>query len=445
VPSVSIGLRGCTRVRAVTQRRMQFLAGAIAAAAVASLGVGASEARSAASSNEIAITMLIASNTQPGYDVLIANFERVYPNIKVNVTYAVSAPAAGQLEAIELAAGNAPDLLSTTPGCGTPMAVCTFAKPGLLAPMVDKPWAKRSLPLMTSLDKYGQGLFAFTPTISPYGIFTNDDLFRKLGLKVPQTFSQLLAVCQKAKAAGTAAIILPGAGTVDVKRLLMGLAVVTVYGKDKHWAGELKSGKTSFDGTPGWHQALQQFIDMNNAGCFQPGAAGTTAASASVLFAQGQGLILAGLTTTKGTIDAATPQFTYSHHPLPVGTDPNQTMTLVGPNTSLSVNARSSAQNQAAAQTFVDFVARPKQNALYAQLQGGLTQYQFLKLQIPAFMSDDSSLIQERRYVIDPTSGWWNASVTNVLLQDGIGLITGQLSIDDVLNAMDAAWKQGPS
>ena len=28
---------------------------------------------------------------------------------------------------------------------------------------------------------------------------------------------------------------------------------------------------------------------------------------------------------------------------------------------------------------------------------------------------------------------------------DGLGLITGQTSIDDVLNAMDAAWKQGPS
>jgi hypothetical protein len=31
-------------------------------------------------------------------------------------------------------------------------------------------------------------------------------------------------------------------------------------------------------------------------------------------------------------------------------------------------------------------------------------------------------------------------------LQDNqIGLITGQRSIDDVLNAMDAAWKQGPT
>jgi hypothetical protein len=31
------------------------------------------------------------------------------------------------------------------------------------------------------------------------------------------------------------------------------------------------------------------------------------------------------------------------------------------------------------------------------------------------------------------------------LNQDGLGLITGQTTIDGVLNAMDAAWKQGPS
>src|SRR4029077_15504018 len=100
----------------------------------------------------------------------------------------------------------------------------------------------------------------------------------------------------------------------------------------------------------------------------------------------------------KGTIDAANPQFTYSHHPFPGGTDPNQTRTYINLNTSLSVNAHSSAQNQAAAQTFVDFIARPKQNALYAQLQGGLSQYEFLKGQIPAFMSDYSSVFEQHQY-----------------------------------------------
>ncbi len=63
-----------------------------------------------------------------------------------------------------------------------------------------------------------------------------------------------------------------------------------MYGKDKHWAAELRAGKVTFDGTPGWHQALQEFVDMNDAGCFEPGAAGTTAASAAGAVRTGAGL-----------------------------------------------------------------------------------------------------------------------------------------------------------
>src|SRR4029077_430704 len=143
----------------------------------------------------------------------------------------------------------------------------------------------------------------------------------------------------------------------------------------------------------------------------------------------------------KGTIDAANPQFTYSHHPFPGGTDPNQTRTYINLNTSLSVNAHSSAQNQAAAQTFIDFIARPKQNALFAQTGGGLTQYELLKGQIPSFMAPFASVFGDNEYVFGPVGG----NVFTALSTNGIGLVTGQRSIDDVLNAMDAAWKQGPS
>jgi hypothetical protein len=59
-------------------------------------------------------------------------------------------------------------------------------------------------------------------------------------------------------------------------------------------------------------------------------------------------------------------------------------------------------------------------------------------------MSALASVFTAHEYVIIPEQSWWNANVS-LALQQGLGLITGQRSIDDVLNAMDAAWKQGPS
>ena len=151
------------------------------------------------------------------------------------------------------------------------------------------------------------------------------------------------------------------------------------------------------------------------------------------------------LTTYKGSIDAANPKFRYSHHPFPGGAEPSQTTTSLNVNISPGVNAHSSLQGQTAAQTFVDFIARPKQTALYARSVGGLTQYEFLKGQVPDFMSNFETVFKEHRYVINPIMRWWNANVSLELRQDAIGLITGQRSIDDILSAMDAAWKQGPS
>jgi raffinose/stachyose/melibiose transport system substrate-binding protein len=414
---------------------------AVLGAAVLALGIGASEARPVGS-DQVTINMIWPSSDASTLPVLIANFERVYPSISVNVAY-VCLSGGGAFELTELAAGNGPDVICDFPGCGMEPALCDLAKAGNLAPLVDAPWVKRSLPLVTSLSKVGPVLYGFEKGPSPYGVFSNDALFKKLGLTVPRTFPELLSLCQKAKADGTVAFVLQGSSGVQTSWLISALAVSTVYAPNPRWTGQLKVGMTTFDGTPGWHQALQEFADMNQAGCFEPGVTGS--ASGATAFAQGQGLLYGAVSGFKASVDAAQPRFAYSFHPFPGGTKPSQTTTFLNLSPELSVNARSSAQNQAAARTFIDFVARPKQDALFTQQSGSLTEYEWLKGQIPSFMSGFGPVIGGHEYVINPAETWWNPSVNNVLEQDGIGLLTGQLAIDDVLNAMDAAWKQGSS
>jgi raffinose/stachyose/melibiose transport system substrate-binding protein len=372
------------------------------------------------------------------YDALISNFERAYPNITVVPSYTSTSGVLYQLETIQLAAGNAPDLLYTQPGSGSPVSIVELAKAGDLAPMIKAPWTKRTPRLLTSLDKYHQGLYAFTPGMNVYGVFTDNALFARLGLAVPQTFSQLLALCRKEHAAGTNAMWFDGANTLEPTNLIFGLAVATVYGHDKDWNSQLRAGTVSFDGTPGWHQALREFIDMANNGCFQTGFTG----SAGPGFLGGQALMWAVNSSLK-PIDPA--PFSYSFYPFPGGTSPTQMSTWVGPVYSLSINAHASPQAQAAAQTFIDFIAQPRQDALYAKTKGALTPSELLKGHIPAFMSPMAAEIKGHQWVLSPNYFWWNASVLLTLETDAIGLVTGQETIDDVLNAMDAAWRQGPA
>ena len=229
----------------------------------------------------------------------------------------------------------------------------------------------------------------------------------------------------------------------EVSNLIADLAVGTLYRKDKQWPAKLRAGKVSFDGTPGWHAALQEFVDMNTSGCFQPGVSGTSSASAHAQFALGRGLIDPSVSSNKGLIDAGRPAFSFSHHPFPGGSSPGQTTTFINIQAGFSVNAHSSSENQAAAQTFLDFLARPRQNELFVRINGGLTQYQFKHGQLPAFMSAYTSVFGKHQYVVNPQQTWWNPGVLIALQQNQIGLITGQRSIDDILSAMDIAWKKG--
>jgi raffinose/stachyose/melibiose transport system substrate-binding protein len=200
----------------------------------------------------------------------------------------------------------------------------------------------------------------------------------------------------------------------------------------------------SFDGSPGWHQALQRFLELNQAGCFDPGVAGQVNVPLAQ-FAQGGGLTLVTNSSNKGLLDAAAPQFPYSFHPFPGGTVPGQTETLIQLGMSLSVNAHSSPDKQAAARTFIDFAARPAQNELYTKVSGSLTQREFLTQELPGFMQPMAPVFAAHAYAVNPVHTWWNPNVGLVLQQDGVGLLTGQLTVDQLLQAMDSAWKQGPA
>jgi raffinose/stachyose/melibiose transport system substrate-binding protein len=419
--------------------------GRLPAAVLAALVLTFAAAGAGRTASPVTISMLANLNYKPAFQVLIPNFERVYPDITVNATYLPSTTLS-PLEQTEFAAGNAPDIVATADGTTSAISTYKLATSGNLAPLVNKPWAtrKRSLPLVTSFSKVGPVLYTMLPAVNPLGVFTNDTLFKKLGLSVPQTFSQLLTVCQKAKADGVVALGLNGGSAIGVAFVLGGLAAATVYGPDPRWTAERRAGTVTFDGSAGWHQALQEFVDMSSDGCFQPGMVSTATVDEDAEFAQGSMLMAAATSSAKGTIDADQPQFADTFHQFPGGASASQTHTALYFVMGLGVNAHSSAANQAAAQAFVDFVARPEQDELYATTTGTVTQYDFQRNQIPAYMSSFAPVFASGKYVIDPTATWWNADVLAALETDELGLVTGQVTVDGMLTAMDAAWKEGP-
>src|SRR4051794_26100380 len=128
------------------------------------LALGPATARSAQRA-PVTVTFLTYVSGQAAYEAVIQNFEQAHPNIKMAVTYMQTVATLTQLETTELAAGNAPDLLATYPGCGTPISICKLAKAGFLARMVGKGWAKSLDRRVLAYSKLGPSLFTFEPTV----------------------------------------------------------------------------------------------------------------------------------------------------------------------------------------------------------------------------------------------------------------------------------------
>jgi raffinose/stachyose/melibiose transport system substrate-binding protein len=416
----------------------------LALLALLTLGVGSGHARPVVRGDTVKISMYASSASQPALDVLIPSFEKANPGIDVSVTSPPTTDAIIQLETTQLAAGNAPDVLAVWPGCGTAISVCRLAPAGHLANMPNKPWARRSSSIAVSTSKYGGGLFVYSPAVTFEGLWTNDSLFESLGLKVPQTFPQLLDVCRKAKARATTPVILAASGSLVMQQLVGAFALTTVYAKDRKWLEKRKANRVTFAGTPGWRTALQKMIDLNNAGCYQSGPAGTTSGAAATQFAQGQALTYANMTSKKGEIQSYAPRFGFSQHPFPITGKPNGSTVMLIVGFGWSVNAHSSKTNQAAAQKLIDYLAQPKQSATYARVNGGLSQEQFNKGKLPRYLSSYARPFNAHKYGVNPVQKWWNAAVGNALTKYGTGLLTGQTSIDETLKAMDVAWQQGP-
>ena len=126
-------------------------------------------------------------------------FQEIYPNVTFdNISYSQGTDYFSQLETA-LAAGDNPEIM--------------MGNPGLYVDLIDEGFVKDLtgneviLQLgLTSGDmgdvSYNGKWYAYPVDFKSWGIFYNIDLFDQLGLTVPTTESELLAVCAKLKEAG---------------------------------------------------------------------------------------------------------------------------------------------------------------------------------------------------------------------------------------------------
>lgn len=345
--------------------RLAAVSGA-AVIAVTLAACSSGESTPAASGGEPSGTVTGIFDTQykAGLEPIVADFEKKYPDVKVNISY--QGGDLGTLITQQIQGGTAPDILLTFPGGTTGGAasdnVIPLADKGLIEP-IEPDWRSDIPDLWKSSVEYKGKLYAFPGAVQPLTAMYNQTYLDELGLKVPTTIDEVYQFCKDATSKGVYAYA-QGLGDVSAGPQMLTFAQVSslIYGPDPDFDGKIASGDATYAGS-GWEESFEISKKMFDAGCFGKGALGRDRTQGQTAVAKRQALGLVDVGAVLASIKAQDPKDAFVVADTPTGADTSYITSL--PIYTLTVNAK--AKNLTAAKAFVEFAGEPEESAKYAE------------------------------------------------------------------------------
>jgi raffinose/stachyose/melibiose transport system substrate-binding protein len=419
--------------------RIGLLAAPLAAGALILAGCSGSSSASGPEPQTISYAFG-ASNDQDkaAYTSLANGYEKLHKGVTITTVNLPGESYASAL-ATRVQGGNAPDTFNAEGGIGQANSIIPWAKAGLLLPLSDD--VTKELPeSQKDLWVYNGKSYGVPLGTQANGVIWNDELAKSIGVNVDASTSLdgIIAQCAAARSQGKSIFGLAGAAPPNTGFLALGIATSTVYGPDKNWNQKRTDGKVTFEGTQGWHTALESIKKMFDAKCFQDGA--ESAGFDALTNGASQGKILgffAPSAAAKQIMDAAGGHVKLVILPIAA---PDGTKTYLSLSADQSVAASAKTKSPKLSTDFLKYILSGQGQQAYSTLVGT----------IPVNASASTTLLPQYQPVKDlvtqndvrgyPATGWSNAKVYADLGSGVQGILTGQMTVDQVLKQMDADW-----
>ena len=338
----------------------------------------------------------------------------------------------------QLQAGNAADMMILSPGTGQAISVITLAEAEFLEPLNDA--SAGVIPAGSEAQYQIDGeTFAQPVALAPVGLVWNQDGATEVGVdEFPATYEDLLTACATAREGGKSFMVLAGSLLPNTGLLAQLISATRVYAETPDWNEQRAAGDTTFADSE-WRQVLEDIVQLNDEGCFQDGAAGGTFDSITQGVGGGTSLSAAVPGSAAASIGEATGlDLNIQAFPPDEGQEP---FTVTSANYAWAINAASDDAVKASAQEFLDWAGSPEQTAAFAELSGFVDILAPTENLAPAY-EPIGELLETGAFVGLPNSSWPNPDVYDALGTGVQGLLTGQKTVDQVLEEMDAAWDE---
>jgi raffinose/stachyose/melibiose transport system substrate-binding protein len=409
----------------------------LAALAGCSAGPGAA-ANSSGSSGSGTLSISSTTTEKPALEAVIALFEKKYPGVKVQTSFADTDQYQATLRT-ELSAGTAPDVIHIWPGNGNPAAMQVVEPEGYLTDLSGMSWTADLPAPIKAVTQINGKTWMLATTVTGIGAIYNETAMRQAGLTAPQSWSQLLSFCSAAKAKGKVAFAL-GIQTPWVTQLIdYALVPTTVYASDPNFSAQMAKGDATFVHS-GWLTAMDKYLQMNQSGCFNTDPLGESYNSSLTMVAQGKALSVVQTTAALAQLKLDAPaSTTFNVLPLPATDDTAQTEMAGGAGGGYAINA--AAKNKALAQKFIEFLATPTAMDTYATTDGGTPSITSAQYTPDPALTTMIQYEKEGKTVPFMDQFWPNPKVQAdhfVGVQD---LFDGKATPTQALQEMDAAYK----
>ncbi|MDQ4492067.1 extracellular solute-binding protein [Sinomonas sp. ASV486] len=420
--------------------KKSLLALSVAVAVAVGLSACSGGSSSSASGDGKTLTIAATTNEKPALDAVVAKFKEQNPG--VDVKYTTSALDQYQTTTrTQLSSGTAPDVVFVWPGDGNPMATRVVAKAGYLEDLSGQSWANSFPAGIKPVTQYNGKTYSASVTFSGIGAVYNMTAMNQAGLTPPTTWSGLLQFCTQAKDKGKTAFEL-GAQTNWVTQLVpYSLTPTLVYGPNPNFPQDMADKKATFADSK-WTDAMNKYLEMQKAGCFQANPLGTDYNASLAAVAKGDALSVVQVNSAVAAISQQAPQGTQLNMlPVPATDSASDTRMAGAAGSTYGVNAK--AKNKDLAIKFVNFLESPDGMNLYAQTNKALPAVPNDSFKVDPALSTLQQHQKDGKTDAFMDQNWPNARVQQTLFQVVQDLLAGKTDVATGLKQMDSAYSQG--
>lgn len=296
---------------------------------------------------------------QKGYQRIIDAFKKECPEITIEMN---TVPDAGKVLTTRISSGDIPPLFSDYP---TQLQFKQKVANGYLEKLSGQAFLSRVNPASIAMSKANDGETYALPLSSNFmGIYYNADTFKKYGFQVPETYDELIAICDKLVADGKTPFV---QSLKDRTGHLFQSLLIAWTQNGVETIKKVSDGKGSVSDDPEMRKLAERMINFSK--YFNKDAFGIDLINMGQEFANGNYPMSITGSYDYGTLKIANPNINMGIFPIPNDTKKTSHI-LTGIDAALCISGKATAAEKAAALKFLEFVSRTENAQMFCDEDG---------------------------------------------------------------------------